>query len=277
MFVKIRIFLFIILLAIPNMVSANLCEHAINKVAAQNTVPKDVLTAVALTETGTMKSGKMSPYPWAVNIDGKGYFFKDKQKAIATVEKFLAQGKTSIDIGCMQMNWRWHGHKFGHSVAKAFDPMANIAVGANYIRQHYKTLNSWTKAVGRYHSGTQKYAARYIKNFKRNLKALNKNSKILKDYDPIVTASVNKKKHKKKPQYNSQKPKKQSASIVASVSSKKVLDKNSVYQLALLNQAPGAIIEFNEYKEDIGNKNWNLPAAPRPILDTARKRHLFQK
>lgn len=149
---------------------ANECSQAIHTVHTQQAIPKDILTAVALTETGVMQKGHLEPYPWAINVEGKGFLFSTKQKAIDAVNAYLKQGKTSIDIGCMQLNWYWHGQKFGYSVNKAFDPQTNITVGAQYIKEHYATCKNWDKAVARYHSGTPTFAKEYYQKYASNLK-----------------------------------------------------------------------------------------------------------
>lgn len=169
---------------------ANPCTQAIETITQKQPIPKDVLTAVALTETGTAKKGKLEPYPWAINVQGKGFLFATKQQAITAAKMYLAQGITSFDVGCMQLNWYWHKDKFDNVLEKAFDPHTNITVGANYILEHYQTYKNWHKAVGRYHSGTEKFAKIYREKYAVNLKiAQNQNTfahnNVLLDDNPV--------------------------------------------------------------------------------------------
>jgi soluble lytic murein transglycosylase-like protein len=172
----------IILLLYLDKSFANQCTDAIQKTSQETKIPYDILTAVALTETGTLQKGKLAPYPWAVNVQGKGFLFTSKQQAINAVKLYLSQGITSIDIGCMQMNWYWHKDKFDNSVEKAFDPETNIKMGAKYILEHYHTYGDWDKAVGRYHSGTDKFAKAYHQKYALNLKIARNNLNNLDDY-----------------------------------------------------------------------------------------------
>jgi hypothetical protein len=200
---------------------ASECTQAIQKIHTQEAIPKDILTAVALTETGVMQKGHLEPYPWAINVEGKGFLFSTKQKAIDAVNAYLKQGKTSIDIGCMQLNWYWHGQKFGHSVDKAFDPQTNIMVGAQYIKEHFKTYKNWDKAVARYHSGTSTFAQQYYQKYASNLKIARANLGIRSSI-PI------------------------NSDLVQDFSKDNDTDhdKRPAYTLAMLNKSAGALINF---------------------------------
>jgi hypothetical protein len=226
------------LICFSQQIFANECTNAIQSVSKQNKIPHDILTAVALTETGTMQKGRLAPYPWAINVAGKGFLFSTKQKAIDAVKSYLAQGKTSIDIGCMQLNWYWHKDKFNHSVEKAFDPITNITVGANYIQEHYATYKNWDRAVGRYHSGTEKFAKAYRQKYALNLQIAQENKNMIDD---------------------------------------NTVNNNDVpvrLALATLTQSAGSLIAFKPADAkvialiDIGKKSL-------PIIDTRRKKPLF--
>ena len=60
-----------------------LCDAAIAKGARRGGVPVEVLLAVALTETGQHRDGRMRAWPWAINREGKGYWFKTRDEALA--------------------------------------------------------------------------------------------------------------------------------------------------------------------------------------------------
>ncbi len=204
---------------------ANECTQAIQTIYTQEAIPKDILTAVALTETGTMQKGRLEPYPWAINVEGKGFLFSTKQKAIDAVNAYLKQGKTSIDIGCMQLNWYWHGQKFGHSVEKAFDPQTNITIGAQYIKEHYQTYKNWDKAVSRYHSGTSTFAHQYYQKYASNLKIARANLGIT--HSSVINSALV-----------------QSFSQDNDTVYDTNHNKKPAYALAMLNKSAGALINF---------------------------------
>jgi hypothetical protein len=65
-----------------------------------------------------------------------------------------------MDVGCMQINMMYHGDAFT-SIEQAFDPAANVAYAARFLKQLYAKMGSWHEAAGRYHSATPIYNQRY--------------------------------------------------------------------------------------------------------------------
>src|SRR6202012_2592295 len=60
------------------------------------------------------------------------------------------EGQRSIDIGCMQINLRYHPNAF-RTMEDAFDPATNVAYGAQFFDSLPQLQGSWGKAVERYH------------------------------------------------------------------------------------------------------------------------------
>ena len=116
-------------------------------------MPPEVLHAVALTETGRHLDGRMRAWPWAVNREGKGYWFQNREEALAFAEKSLAEGRPSFDVGCVQINYRWHGRAFP-SLDAMFDPEYTATYAAQFLRTLYEERGSWSEAAGAYHSLT---------------------------------------------------------------------------------------------------------------------------
>ncbi len=84
-------------------------------------IPTLLLRAVSNIESGRSIGGSLAPWPWTINVEGKGYVFKTKQEAIKAVEKFQRMGAKSIDVGIMQINLRHHPTAF-RNLEEAFDP-----------------------------------------------------------------------------------------------------------------------------------------------------------
>lgn len=49
----------------------------------------------------------------------------------------IGQGAGNLDIGCFQLNYRWHGAAFA-SLADMFDPDRNATYAADYLASHYQ-------------------------------------------------------------------------------------------------------------------------------------------
>jgi soluble lytic murein transglycosylase-like protein len=116
--------------------------------AQKEAVPLGVLYAVGLTETG--QKGKL--HAFALNIEGNTVIPRSRTEAISIVREALLNGKSLIDIGCMQINYRFHKRQF-NSTEAMFNPKENVAYAARFLRSLKQQHGSWTMAVARYHAG----------------------------------------------------------------------------------------------------------------------------
>ena len=137
-----------------------LCETAARQAAHEFGVPQDLLMAIALAESGRPHQGQLRPWPWAVNEAGRGRWFDSLDAAEAHVTAQLDAGRRNIDIGCFQLNHRWHGMHFA-TVSAMFDPTENARHAARFLVQLYRETGDWTVAAGAYHSRTPHLSARY--------------------------------------------------------------------------------------------------------------------
>ena len=80
------------------------CEREMTEAAREYDVPLSVLYAVGLTETGAR--GALNPYE--INVDGRSIASANLEQALGHVTEEQARGAKYIDIGCMQINRRWH-------------------------------------------------------------------------------------------------------------------------------------------------------------------------
>jgi hypothetical protein len=99
-------------------------------------------------------------------MEGKGAWFDTYEEARDYVAQQHARGARSYDVGCFQINYRWHGQHFA-SVEQMFDPDANAAYAARFLSELYAELGDWSRAAGAYHSRTPTFAGRYRERFDR--------------------------------------------------------------------------------------------------------------
>ncbi|WP_193140383.1 MULTISPECIES: lytic transglycosylase domain-containing protein [unclassified Meridianimarinicoccus] len=149
----------------------DLCERAAHKAARTTGVPVQVLLAISLTETGRKQASGFGPWPWTLNIAGEGFFFDTPAAALARAERSLRSGQTSFDVGCFQVNYRWHGDAFA-SLAEMLEPDRNALYAAQFLAALFAESGDWTVAAGHYHSRTKVHADRYRKIFTRHLARL---------------------------------------------------------------------------------------------------------
>jgi len=133
------------------------------QVAEAYDLPPEVLYAVALTESARQvdSTGNLRPWPWTLNVQGRGHFFDSRQEAEAALQEHFDAGRRSIDIGLMQVNWRYHRQRLG-SLQLALDPYHNLRVAAEILQHCHQSRQDWWAAVGCYHApNSPQRAARY--------------------------------------------------------------------------------------------------------------------
>ena len=132
-----------------------ICRAAIARVERATRIPKNLMQAIALVESGRPDpiKGANVAWPWTINAEGKGAYFATKAEAVAEVARLRARGVRSIDVGCMQVNLHHHGEAFA-SLEEAFDPLANALYAAAFLNQLKEETETWQRAVQRYHSAT---------------------------------------------------------------------------------------------------------------------------
>lgn len=146
-----------------------LVPDAYGRVAAANGIPAALFYAVALAESGKHIAPLRTtrPWPWTLNIQGRGQYYVSRQAAIDAAHEALADGQRSVDIGLMQVNWSYHASAL-RSVEAAIDPHHNLAVGAAILAQCYRQRGDWWSAVGCYHAPSDAdRAAAYRQRVKR--------------------------------------------------------------------------------------------------------------
>lgn len=143
-----------------------ICDAVASEAARRTGVPVSVLKAISLTETGRRRGGAFRPWPWTVNMEGEGHWFENEDEARAYVDREFRRGARSFDVGCFQINYKWHGHAF-RSIDEMFDPLANALYAARFLRTLHAEQGDWGRAAGAYHSRTPELANRYQTRFER--------------------------------------------------------------------------------------------------------------
>lgn len=146
--------------AIARQEPGEICDLAAQKAAATYQVPEQILMAVARVETGRQSGAELRPWPWAVNLGGEGHWAADVDEAMQIAQSALDEGRLNIDIGCFQLNIRWHSKGF-MSLADMFDPQTNADYAAGFLLQLYRETGDWQTAVGTYHSRNAELAGAY--------------------------------------------------------------------------------------------------------------------
>jgi len=142
----------------------NLCAAAVSGAETRHRIPRRLLHAVSLIESGRWhaRRERAVAWPWTVQAEGKGQFYPTKRAAMAAVAALRRRGVANIDVGCMQVNLMHHPKAFA-SLETAFDPAHNTAYAAAFLAGLKRKHNSWRAAVQRYHSSTPENRIPYQK------------------------------------------------------------------------------------------------------------------
>jgi len=143
--------------------------QAYRSVAEYHNVPAKILYSIALTESQKeLSTGVIRPWPWTLNMSGRGQYFNTADDMKAAVYKALNSGIRNIDIGVMQVNVIYHLHRTSYSINDLMRPESNLNVGAEILVDEYMRCDGdWWCAVGSYHSPHDDRAANYIEKVRK--------------------------------------------------------------------------------------------------------------
>jgi hypothetical protein len=130
-----------------------LCGVLAHQAERAEGIPRGLVQALALAESGRWlaSEGTTRPWPWTITSGNDSFYLSSKSAALRKIHELRAEGRSNIDVGCMQVNLGYHGHAFA-SVAEALEPASNVAYAARFLRQLREETQSWERATARYHS-----------------------------------------------------------------------------------------------------------------------------
>lgn len=150
----------------------SVCIREILQAQARHEIPGNLLLGIGLQEAGLRRDGDLTVWPWTANAEGEGRFFDSPEAAEDWVRSRLNAGIASVDVGCMQVNLRWHPEAFA-SLDEGFDPAKNVDYAARLLKKLYQKTGDWGTAAGAYHSQTPEYQEAYLSRLSRNVEVAN--------------------------------------------------------------------------------------------------------
>jgi len=137
------------------------CEKTIESIELQTDIPKGLLLGIGKAEAIRKINNKYIIWPWTINHAGKSMFFDTKKQMRNYVSKNLKKNDFNIDVGCMQINIKWHKNNF-KKIADMFEVSPNISYAASFLLQLKNKHGSWDKAIKHYHSSDPKKNIPYL-------------------------------------------------------------------------------------------------------------------
>ncbi len=165
------------------------CEYLAKDAERRHGLPENILLSISRVESGYQKvDGVRRAWPWALNAGGDSAYFVTKKEALGSLNERIKKGVTNIDVGCMQLNFRWH-RQFFKNLSDMINPEKNVDYGARFLKKLHQRHGSWEKAVKYYHSSKSKFNVRYYKKVKAVWQKENAQSTL----KPTLLASLSKK------------------------------------------------------------------------------------
>ena len=152
------------LIYVPLIVSSNDiigCQIYTEKYNKIYRLPNKLLTSISLVESGVIEGNTVNPWPWALNVNGKSKYFDNKKDTLSFLRESLQKNR-NIDVGCMQINYKFHGHNF-KNLDHILNPEENVKYAAEFLKKLFKRHKSWNEAISRYHSSEPSRKKRYLK------------------------------------------------------------------------------------------------------------------
>ena len=138
--IKILISIFLIFLPLFSLSDDIIsCQIYTEKYNSIYKLPNKLLTSISLVESGKVEGNKVNSWPWALNVDGKSKYFDNKKDTLSFLEKNL-QKNINIDVGCMQINYKFHGHNF-KNLDHILNPEENVKYAAEFLKNYLKDIN----------------------------------------------------------------------------------------------------------------------------------------
>jgi len=124
-----------------------------------------LLYAITLEESGTLDSNGeiLRPWPYQLHVNGKTLRFDTRKEAAQRIEQWETAGIRNYDIGPLQINRRWHGHRVDHpsdllNVSRSLHLAAYLLAETLQVSGSDKELG-----IGRYRSWREDEARAYAK------------------------------------------------------------------------------------------------------------------
>jgi len=139
----------------------NICLAEARRAEAQHGIPSGLLQSITRVEAGRKTvTGEFLPWAWTLNDRGEGLFFDSREAALKHLQAAVENGDHSVDVGCMQVNTKWHMEGF-LELSDMLDPVQNADYAAGFLLDLHEAHQSWDDAVKHYHSAEPEKNVRY--------------------------------------------------------------------------------------------------------------------
>ncbi|WP_153039746.1 transglycosylase SLT domain-containing protein [Pseudovibrio sp. Ad37] len=153
-------FLFVLLSTSPS-AAVDLHDTIFSKVGEEQRIDPFLLYSVALAESAkSVGKGNIAPSIWALRAPSGAVYPFTLELALSELDRLTKAHGKMVDVGLMQVNLRWHGHRVQHP-SELLDPVVNIEVGAQILVEAILSApDDIELGIGRYHTWADENRAR---------------------------------------------------------------------------------------------------------------------
>lgn len=124
------------------------CSKIISQIETEYSIPKNLLAAVAMVESGQK--------PFAVHSRGRAHYFTTHADAVKYVTAQVQKGG-NLYLGTMQICFKSHRKEL-KSIEHALNPYNNIRFAGKLLQSLYKKHGTWFDAVKHYNASSRRVA-----------------------------------------------------------------------------------------------------------------------
>ena len=157
------------------------------KIGNETNLNPYLLYSISLAESALAADGKkgfMAPNPFVIRTLSKGHHFDSLEEAASFMAKMSEKQKSTMDVGLLQINMKWHPHP---NPEQLLNPEDNLRAGAKILKAALASTDDQILGVGRYHSWTPEraipYGLRINEIWARLLKKANKDPSVAQPHD----------------------------------------------------------------------------------------------
>ena len=127
-------------------------KRLIQATEEQYGIPSGLLEAIAFVESGINNH--------VINVAGKAVIATNNNEALKVISDARENGIRNIDVGVMQLNYRWHSNAFAN-IQEMLNPKRNIEYAAKFLLRLKKEHGTWYAAICNYHSSKPDHQIKY--------------------------------------------------------------------------------------------------------------------
>ncbi len=144
------------------------CLAATRRAEEVHGMPRGLLTAVALAESGL--------HAYALNIGGRAHFPGDREQARSLLAS--ARPGASVMAGCVQVNARVHARGSDWPL----DPTRSADWAGGMMARWARETGSWSEAVRRWHGGSTASTQRLVCRIKAKMEVTGADGEVFRDW-----------------------------------------------------------------------------------------------